>query len=226
MVHPVKTGMFLRLRRSLRFACFPARREQFEALRKIAAFTGCTTKGVGFSLDEIKHIIGLGRHGKACGYVRDTLARHLDALDTQIAELTSLRSELALAQRAWQDHADRQDGLLCGLIEAWHASPDAAPMTTKSKELKMATDKRKVEVFTAGCPLCDPAVKLVKEVACEGCEVTVYNIKDDAQAAERAQALGVRRVPMVLIDGKPAECCTSSGAITAEGLRAAGIGAA
>ena len=88
----------------------------------------------------------------------------------------------------------------------------------------MATGKRKVEVFTAGCPLCDPVVKLVQEVACDSCDVTVYNVKDDTQAAERAKAAGVNRVPLVLVDGKPAECCTSSGAVMEEGLRAAGIG--
>jgi hypothetical protein len=26
--------------------------------------------------------------------------------------------------------------------------------------------KRKIEVFTAGCPLCDETVKLVRELAC------------------------------------------------------------
>ncbi len=83
--------------------------------------------------------------------------------------------------------------------------------------------KRQVEVFTAGCPLCDPVVKLVQQVACDNCDVTVHNL-NEAQAAERAQAAGVNRVPMVLVDGKPAECCTASGAVTEEGLRAAGVG--
>jgi len=38
------------------------------------------------------------------------------------------------------------------------------------------------------------------------------------------KAAGVERVPMVLVDGKPAECCRA-GAVTGAGLRAAGIGA-
>ena len=88
----------------------------------------------------------------------------------------------------------------------------------------MANGKRQVEVFTAGCPLCDPVVKLVEQVACDSCDVTVHNL-NDAQAAERAKAAGVKRVPMVLVDGKPAECCTSSGAVTEEGLRTVGVGA-
>ncbi len=83
---------------------------------------------------------------------------------------------------------------------------------------------RKVEVFTAGCPLCEPVVEMVQRLACDRCDVTVHNLKDDPQAAEHAKAAGVQRVPMVLVDGKPAECC-QVGAVTEAGLRAAGIGA-
>ena len=89
----------------------------------------------------------------------------------------------------------------------------------------MADGKRQVEVFTAGCPLCDPVVKLVQQVACGGCEVTVHDLRSNAEAAERLRAAGVARAPAVLVDGKPAQCCSGSGAVTEEGLRAAGVGA-
>jgi hypothetical protein len=36
--------------------------------------------------------------------------------------------------------------------------------------------KRHVEVFTSGCYLCDETVTLVKELACQSCEVTVYDL--------------------------------------------------
>lgn len=36
--------------------------------------------------------------------------------------------------------------------------------------------KRQVEVVTAGCPVCEPAVQLVQEAACPDCEVTVFNL--------------------------------------------------
>lgn len=36
--------------------------------------------------------------------------------------------------------------------------------------------KRKIEVFTAGCPVCDEAVKMVKSAACQSCEVVVYDL--------------------------------------------------
>jgi len=83
---------------------------------------------------------------------------------------------------------------------------------------------RNVEVFTAGCPLCDPVVQMVRRLACPNCDVTIHNVKDDPRAAERAKAAGVRRVPMVLVDGSPAVCC-QVGTVTEAGLRAAGIGA-
>lgn len=36
--------------------------------------------------------------------------------------------------------------------------------------------KRQIEIFTAGCPVCEPAVALVKEMTCPDCEVTVHNL--------------------------------------------------
>lgn len=84
--------------------------------------------------------------------------------------------------------------------------------------------KRKVEVFSAGCAVCDEAVKLVQSVACSSCEVSVLDMKD-IKVAERAKSLGVTRVPAVAVDGKLAECC-SGGVINEASLRASGIGQA
>ena len=82
---------------------------------------------------------------------------------------------------------------------------------------------RTVEVFTAGCPLCEPVVALVQRIACGQCEVTIHNLHEPV-GARRAQEAQVHRAPMVLVDGKPAECC-AVGPVTEAGLRAAGIGA-
>jgi len=176
-------------------------------------------KRVGFSLEEIRKIIRLGEHGSACEYVRKTVARHIAEIDAQIADLQQLRAELAAAASVWKDAGASSPGQLCGLIEWWTLSPQ---MT--NEEGNMATQKRKVEIFTAGCPVCDPVVELVKRIACGSCDVTVYNVKDDPRAAERARAANVQRLPMVLVDGKPAVCC-EAGPVTEAGLRAAGIGA-
>ena len=84
------------------------------------------------------------------------------------------------------------------------------------------TEKRKVEIFSAGCPACDESVKLVESIACPSCEVTVLDM-NDARVASRAKSLGVRSVPAVVIDGKLADCCSGRGPDEAT-LKAAGLG--
>jgi glutaredoxin len=84
------------------------------------------------------------------------------------------------------------------------------------------TDKRKIEVFSAGCPVCDDTVKLVNNLACPSCEVNVLDMKTP-EVAERAKDLGIRSVPAVVIDGKLADCCTGRGPDEAT-LKAAGLG--
>lgn len=81
--------------------------------------------------------------------------------------------------------------------------------------------KRKVEVFSAGCAVCDEAVALVERVVCSSCEVTVHDMKD-INAAKRAKTLGIRSVPAVVIDGKLAACCEGRG-IDEAILRVAGL---
>jgi glutaredoxin len=87
---------------------------------------------------------------------------------------------------------------------------------------KAMTDKRKIEVFSAGCAVCNDTVKLVNSIACPSCDVTVLdmNVPD---VAERAKTLGIRSVPAVVIDGKLADCCTGRGPDEAT-LKAAGVG--
>ncbi len=82
--------------------------------------------------------------------------------------------------------------------------------------------KRKVEVFSAGCPACEEAVHLVRSIACSSCDVSVLDM-EDATVAKRAQTLGIRSVPAVAVDGKLAACCSGRGP-EQTALRAAGIG--
>ena len=81
--------------------------------------------------------------------------------------------------------------------------------------------KRQVEVFTAGCPICEPTVALVRELACPDCEVTVVDLRE--QGVEKARGYGVKTVPAVVVDGRLAACCDQGGP-DREQLRAAGIG--
>ena len=82
--------------------------------------------------------------------------------------------------------------------------------------------KRKIEIFSAGCPLCDQTVELVERIACDSCEVKVLDIRD-LDIASRAGKLGIRSVPAVVIDGKVADCCKGRGPDEAT-LLAAGLG--
>jgi len=80
-----------------------------------------------------------------------------------------------------------------------------------------------IEVFVAGCPLCEPAVKAVNEAACPSCTVTFYNLASGEGIAE-AERYGVTRVPMVVVNGTIAGCCQGNGPVTLDGLRVAGVG--
>lgn len=87
----------------------------------------------------------------------------------------------------------------------------------------MAT-KRKVDVFSAGCPVCEDAIALIRNIACPSCEVTILDMRD-MDVVKQAKALGVRSVPAVAIDGTLATCCAGRG-IDEASLRLAGLGQA
>ena len=84
------------------------------------------------------------------------------------------------------------------------------------------TATRSIEVFTAGCPVCDEAVTQIKQAACPSCDVDVLDLHDPDVAA-KAKAYGIASVPAVVIDGKLADCCSGRGPDIAT-LKAAGLG--
>ena len=85
--------------------------------------------------------------------------------------------------------------------------------------------KRLVEVFVAGCSLCDEAVKLVRELAYSNCKIKIYDLHQENEAEkEKMTQYGIHRVPAVVVDGKLAECCSSQQPVSREMLVAAGIG--
>lgn len=90
----------------------------------------------------------------------------------------------------------------------------------------MAT-RKKVEVFTSGCPVCEPVVKLVKQTACPACEVIIYDLRTGCttdECLDKAVQYGIKRVPAVVVNGTLLECC-QAGTVSQEVLLAAGIGA-
>ncbi len=80
---------------------------------------------------------------------------------------------------------------------------------------------RKIEIFSAGCPVCDDVADQVREAACQSCDIEIVDMQSEAGAA-RAKVIGVSAVPAVAIDGKLAACC--QGQFDIQELRDAGLG--
>ncbi len=87
----------------------------------------------------------------------------------------------------------------------------------------MSHSKRRIEVFTAGCPVCQPQVEAILAAACAHCEVVVHDLSGgDPEGVALAARYSVRRMPAVVIDGRLASCCEVGspdlGTLRAEGL--------
>ena len=166
----------------------------------------------GFSLKEIKAVFTLADRGTApCESVAKAVSRKITRMDMRMAQLRERRAILAETLRRFES-GEMAEASFCSLLNVSEA---------QERKTEMA---RKVKVFTAGCPLCEPVVEMVQRIACANCDVTVLNL-NDAKGAGRAKEARVDRVPFILVDGKPASCCASGGPVTESALRAAGIGA-
>lgn len=171
----------------------------------------------GFSLREIKAVLALSDRGQTpCSGVALAARRKVERLEKRIAELQERRTVLAEAVRLWES------GLL--------AEAPFCPMLniSESNQGRQRDMGRTVEVFIAGCPLCDEAVQLVKSTACPSCEVKVYDLREGCatnECRDLAQRYGVKRVPTVVVDGRIADCCQAGGVDEAS-LRELGVGSA
>ena len=85
--------------------------------------------------------------------------------------------------------------------------------------------RRKIEVFTAGCPICDEQVQKIKDEACPSCDVQVFNVNNEKDALLKSREHGIKSLPAVVINGVLADCCSNKG-IDMDILRSMGLGAA
>ena len=54
--------------------------------------------------------------------------------------------------------------------------------------------KRKIEIFSAGCPACDTAISRIRDLACPSCEIAVLDMNDgDVAARAKAHRICPRR---------------------------------
>lgn len=87
-------------------------------------------------------------------------------------------------------------------------------------------NKRKIELFTAGCAVCEPVVEMVKAMACSSCEVVIYNLSqpcETKECLEKVKTYGIKALPAIAVNGKLLSCCQNKG-ISVEELKNAGIG--
>jgi hypothetical protein len=71
-------------------------------------------------------------------------------------------------------------------------------------------DRKKIEIFTAGCPAWQGAVELVKRIAGSAHDVEILDMHQ-ADVAARVRGHGIRSLPSVVVDGTLAGCCAERG---------------
>ncbi len=87
-------------------------------------------------------------------------------------------------------------------------------------------NKRVIEVFTAGCSVCQPTVDMIKSMACTSCEVIVYDLSDTCETKvcqEKVKEYGIKSLPAVAVNGVLLDCCQNKG-VSVDKLKKAGLG--
>jgi glutaredoxin len=121
-------------------------------------------------------------------------------------------------------------GLVLVAASLWNlwlkAAPTGAarePSPPAKGRSNMAT-KRTIEVFSAGCPCCDEAVRIVQGIASTKDHLRIYDMHSDPAAQAMAAQYGIKRVPAVVVDGRLADCCEVGAGVDLATLRSLGIG--
>lgn len=60
---------------------------------------------------------------------------------------------------------------------------------------------KRIEVFTADCPLCKDTLELIKKEACSECEVVEHRCSGD-ECCQPAKNYNIKAVPTIVVDGK------------------------
>jgi glutaredoxin 3 len=71
-------------------------------------------------------------------------------------------------------------------------------------------ERRKIEIFSAGCSTCHDTVELVRRIAGSNHDIEIQDMHQ-AHVAARAKQHGIRSLPSVVVDGKLAGCCAGRG---------------
>ncbi len=68
--------------------------------------------------------------------------------------------------------------------------------------------KNRIEIFTAGCPLCDETVKEIENNFSEN-EINIYNLNESRKVGEKSKSYGINKIPAVVVNGNLLNCCKS-----------------
>ncbi|AHJ29159.1 heavy metal-responsive transcriptional regulator [Nodularia spumigena CS-584] len=75
-------------------------------------------QSLGLSLEEIRDILQVYDQGKPpCGDIKDKLEDKLAQIDSQIAQLLTLRSEIGELLAGWNDKPGQQEDTICPIIQ-------------------------------------------------------------------------------------------------------------
>jgi glutaredoxin 3 len=72
------------------------------------------------------------------------------------------------------------------------------------------SQRRKIEIFSAGCSTCHETVDLVRRIAGANHDIEIHDMHH-AHFAARAKQHGIRSLPSVVVDGQLAGCCAGRG---------------
>ena len=166
---------------------------------------------LGFTLSEIKTLLSVTDGGEYNSHdIRRFALQKIDEIEQTILDLGKIKSIL-------YDLSSQ-----CSA----HGSTDGCPILKNLKYGGNKMAKRLIEVFTAGCYVCDKAVEEIKALACPSCEIKVYDLNKKCETGEcevKAKEYGINSMPAVVIDGNLVSCCSNRG-IDIEALKAAGLG--
>ena len=83
--------------------------------------------------------------------------------------------------------------------------------------------KKQIEIFTAGCPICEPVVQLVKDTASDNNKIIIHNLSmKTPNAIIGIKKYKIKHLPAIVIDGTLLSCCKNI-KITKSNLLNAGL---
>lgn len=141
-------------------------------------------RDLGFSIQETRVIVSATETDDPCPEVAEIVVRRLANIDRDIARLQEDRRRLDQRLDAWRAGNLSNTDCICAILE--------------TRQETTMSNKPTIEVFTAGCRLCDEAVRIVKEaVGPCGCNVVV--LPADGEEAKRRN---INLAPCIWKDGK------------------------